>query len=86
MSEEIEIKLKIDRKRYTVEDVVKVEEGSMRALYNLIAQSMVGSDGEYMDPDQARAILAKADMESFDILANRFVEELQALPKARRTP
>lgn len=81
---EINIRLRVDRKRYTIADMLQAEGGSLRAMVDLVARSMVDETGEYIDPDQARETLQALDGDSFADVFIRFSEELQALPKAKR--
>ena len=70
----------IERKRIKLEDVIRMEEGSLKAQRDLLAACMVDGQGAYLEKDQAIDALNQLDLDQFNAAVAQFLEELSALP------
>jgi len=80
-----DLKFKIAVDRITLDDLIDIEDGKLKPIRNIMANCLLGSDGEYLPKDEALAVIGKltiaeADQAAQDIKAAMEAWKANALP------
>jgi len=78
--EKIVVRLKIDRSRYKIGEIIKAEKGFVEPVRNLIAKSMIDNKGEFLSFEEACAVLDDMNGFEFDEVSRQFMEKINGLP------
>jgi hypothetical protein len=70
------VNIKINKKRYKLGQLVKMMNGDVEAMRDMIAQNMIGSNGEYLETSVAVAILDDLDGDQIDELQPMLLDAL----------
>lgn len=71
------INITIDKKRYKFSQLIKMQKGDLEVTQAVIAQNMTCPGGEYMEKDEAIAMLDELDGEQMDEVIAAFESALE---------
>jgi uncharacterized protein YydD (DUF2326 family) len=71
------IEFRIDKRRLTVDDLINIEEGKLRAVRDVMARFLI-QDGQYPEEAAAVKIIGSLDLEIFEEAAEKFRAAMMA--------
>lgn len=73
------LRLKIDPERIFIDDLIALEEGTMktRAARDLIAKFVVDADGTYLSDEEGRAAIGKLSLAELAQVSTQLTDQIQ---------
>jgi hypothetical protein len=82
----MQINIRIDKSRFKLGQLVKLEQGSIIAARDVIASSLHDGDGNYLPQEEALALLDDLNGEEFDEVCAQFLEAVGVAKKSAVPP
>jgi len=72
------LKFVVDADRITLEELINMQSGDLRAMRDVLAHCLMGEDGEYIDYEQAKRTIGQIKLSEVKATAAQFVEQLNS--------
>ena len=84
----MEIQLKLNADRLTLDELVDLESGSYSATFmrNFLSRFVIDENGEFMAENEARKIVGKLTLTQLQTVVNDFTESIKGLQAAAVPP
>jgi hypothetical protein len=71
------LKFKLDPERITLDQIIGMQDGDLRAMRDTLAACLVNGNGEYMEEEAARREIGSLKLSQVQKAATEFVEQVR---------
>jgi len=68
----------VDAERITLEELINMQSGDLRAMRDVLAHCLVGENGEFVEYDAAKKTIGQIKLSEVKATAAQFVEQLNS--------
>ena len=78
MAETLKLKFVVDAGRITLDELINMQSGDLRAMRDVLAHCLVDETGEYVEYEEAKRSIGQIKLSEVKSTAAQFVEQLNA--------